>query len=111
MIRFESGVAEGKKTPALVPGFFPVRELRLRSPFRLERGPRRIELPVQQQRQHKLSVISYRSRDVALWHKADFAAAPSNVRFRGKSGHARKVSPSPLLTHSGHRRGATKCLF
>ena len=66
-----------------MPGFFPVRELRLRSPFRLERGPRRIELPVQQQRQHKLSVISYRSCDVALWHLADNEDVRSYVGFRG----------------------------
>jgi len=40
--------------------------------------------------------------DIGYWHLADIAAYPSDVRFRGKSGDGGKVSPSPLLTHSGH---------
>src|SRR6516164_6729661 len=36
--------------------------------------------------------------NVRFWHKADIQFAPTNVRFRGKSGHRLDVSKCLLMT-------------
>jgi len=43
------------------------------------------------------------TRHVRLWHLADIAGLPLNVRFKGQSGHDLLQRECPLVTQSGHR--------
>jgi hypothetical protein len=42
--------------------------------------------------------------NVRYWHFSDIPPAPTNVRYRGQSGHDADAEQCPLTTHNGHWR-------
>jgi hypothetical protein len=51
-----------------------------------------------------ITFILLRCRWSPIWHTADIAMRPADVRFWGNSGHRKFTPPCPLMTQSGRHQ-------